>query len=102
VVTLWYRAPELLLGSETYDVAVDMWAVGCIFGEFLSYKPLLAGALNHFVVVERMGGETGRTDGRTITGGALTDQPTNPPLPTPHNTTQHNTTQRNATQARRR
>ena len=44
VVTLWYRAPELLLGSETYDVAIDMWAVGCIFGEFLAYKPLLPGA----------------------------------------------------------
>lgn len=43
VVTLWYRAPELLLGSETYDVAIDMWAVGCIFGEFLAYKPLLPG-----------------------------------------------------------
>lgn len=44
VVTLWYRAPELLLGSETYDVAIDMWAVGCILGELLDYKPLLAGS----------------------------------------------------------
>jgi len=43
VVTLWYRAPELLLGSETYDVSIDMWAVGCIFGELLEYKPLLPG-----------------------------------------------------------
>eukprot|EP00164_Ancoracysta_twista_P011036 GFYU01016859.1.p2 GENE.GFYU01016859.1~~GFYU01016859.1.p2 ORF type:complete len:245 (-),score=54.56 GFYU01016859.1:4-738(-) len=33
VVTLWYRAPELLLGTETYSTAVDMWSVGCIFGE---------------------------------------------------------------------
>ncbi|KAI8821072.1 cyclin-dependent kinase 10-like protein [Fimicolochytrium jonesii] len=43
VVTLWYRAPELLLGSKDYGIAVDMWSVGCIFGEFLSSKPLLPG-----------------------------------------------------------
>jgi cyclin-dependent kinase 8/11 len=33
VVTLWYRAPELLLGTKHYTKAVDMWAIGCIFGE---------------------------------------------------------------------
>jgi len=43
VVTLWYRAPELLLGAKTYTPAIDMWSVGCIFAEFLSAKPLLAG-----------------------------------------------------------
>lgn len=43
VVTLWYRPPELLLGSETYHTAVDMWAMGCIFGELLRHKPLLPG-----------------------------------------------------------
>lgn len=43
VVTLWYRAPELLLGCEAYDTAIDMWAVGCILGELLLYKPLLPG-----------------------------------------------------------
>ena len=31
VVTLWYRCPEILLGSETYSTAVDIWSVGCIF-----------------------------------------------------------------------
>ncbi|RYY34255.1 hypothetical protein EON62_03465 [archaeon] len=40
VVTLWYRAPELLLGATTYTTAVDMWSVGCIFAELLSKKPL--------------------------------------------------------------
>ena len=35
VVTLWYRAPELLLGSDTYDQAIDMWALGCVFVELL-------------------------------------------------------------------
>ncbi|KAI1384618.1 kinase-like protein [Hypoxylon trugodes] len=43
VVTLWYRAPELLLGTKTYDSAVDMWSVGCIFGELLAREPLLQG-----------------------------------------------------------
>lgn len=43
VVTLWYRAPELLLGAERYDGAVDMWSVGCIFGELLTREPLLQG-----------------------------------------------------------
>ncbi|TVY54089.1 Cyclin-dependent kinase 11B, partial [Lachnellula suecica] len=43
VVTLWYRAPELLLGAERYGEAVDMWSVGCIFGELLGKDPLLQG-----------------------------------------------------------
>ncbi|KAI1805664.1 kinase-like protein [Daldinia bambusicola] len=43
VVTLWYRAPELLLGAKTYGPAVDMWSVGCIFGELLTREPLLQG-----------------------------------------------------------
>lgn len=43
VVTLWYRAPELLLGATTYGEAVDMWSVGCIFGELLTQEPLLQG-----------------------------------------------------------
>ena len=43
VVTLWYRAPELLLGAEKYGRAVDMWSIGCIFGELLSKEPLMQG-----------------------------------------------------------
>lgn len=43
VVTLWYRAPELLLGDEKYTTAVDMWAMGCIFGELLSHQSLMPG-----------------------------------------------------------
>ncbi|OTA91606.1 hypothetical protein M434DRAFT_76059 [Hypoxylon sp. CO27-5] len=43
VVTLWYRAPELLLGTKTYGAAIDMWSVGCIFGELLTREPLLQG-----------------------------------------------------------
>ena len=40
VVTLWYRAPELLLGTSTYDSSIDMWSYGCIFAELLLKKPL--------------------------------------------------------------
>ncbi|XP_030557096.1 cyclin-dependent kinase 10 [Drosophila novamexicana] len=43
MVTLWYRAPELLLGARTHTTAVDMWAFGCILGELLLGKPLLPG-----------------------------------------------------------
>ncbi|EPS96765.1 hypothetical protein FOMPIDRAFT_1025270 [Fomitopsis schrenkii] len=35
VVTLWYRAPEVLLGSRHYSTAIDMWSVGCIFAEMV-------------------------------------------------------------------
>ncbi|GMF64886.1 unnamed protein product [Phytophthora lilii] len=42
VVTRWYRAPELLLGSA-YGEGVDLWAAGCIFAEMLGRKPLFPG-----------------------------------------------------------
>eukprot|EP00775_Hariotina_reticulata_P006093 gene6093-6331_t len=40
VVTLWYRAPELLLGVSSYSAAIDMWSVGCIFAEMVNREPL--------------------------------------------------------------
>lgn len=40
VVTLWYRAPELLLGSDAYTPAIDMWSVGCILAEMMLKAPL--------------------------------------------------------------
>ena len=43
VVTLWYRAPELLLGAKEYSVPIDMWSVGCIFAELITRKPLFPG-----------------------------------------------------------
>ena len=44
VVTLWYRAPELLLGSTSYGIAVDMWSVGCIIAELFVGKPIMPGS----------------------------------------------------------
>jgi cell division cycle 2-like protein len=43
VVTLWYRAPELLLGEKAYTTAIDMWSVGCIFAELIQRDPLFPG-----------------------------------------------------------
>ncbi|KAK3136473.1 hypothetical protein QOZ80_5BG0435910 [Eleusine coracana subsp. coracana] len=44
VVTLWYRAPELMLGSTEYDAGVDTWALGCVMAELLTGgKPLFPG-----------------------------------------------------------
>mmetsp|Transcript_485 Transcript_485/g.517 ORF Transcript_485/g.517 Transcript_485/m.517 type:complete len:224 (+) Transcript_485:49-720(+) len=44
VVTLWYRAPEILMGCRDYTQAIDMWSVGCIFAEMLNNgKPILPG-----------------------------------------------------------
>eukprot|EP01137_Pigoraptor_chileana_P016209 Opistho-2@72842 len=43
VVTIWYRAPELLLGAKHYTKAIDIWAVGCIFAELVTSRPLFHG-----------------------------------------------------------
>jgi cyclin-dependent kinase 1 len=43
IVTLWYRAPEILLGEKKYDESVDVWAIGCIFAEVIKRKPLFRG-----------------------------------------------------------
>lgn len=43
VVTLWYRAPELLLGAKNYGPAIDVWSLGCIFGELLATSPMFNG-----------------------------------------------------------
>lgn len=43
VVTLWYRAPELLLGSTEYSTPIDIWSIGCIFAEMVTKRPLFTG-----------------------------------------------------------
>ena len=43
VVTLWYRAPEILLGSTKYSCPVDIWSIGCIFAEMANKRPLFQG-----------------------------------------------------------
>ncbi|XP_010529478.1 PREDICTED: cyclin-dependent kinase B1-2 [Tarenaya hassleriana] len=43
IVTLWYRAPEVLLGSTHYSTGVDIWSVGCIFAEMVRRQALFPG-----------------------------------------------------------
>lgn len=43
VVTIWYRAPELLLGTRHYNRAIDIWAVGCVLAELASLRPIFKG-----------------------------------------------------------
>ncbi|KAK8916549.1 putative serine/threonine-protein kinase [Platanthera zijinensis] len=43
VVTLWYRAPELLLGSTDYGVAIDLWSTGCLLAEMFFGRPIMRG-----------------------------------------------------------
>jgi len=43
VVTLWYRAPEILLGGKQYSTPVDIWSIGCIFAEMITRLPLFPG-----------------------------------------------------------
>jgi serine/threonine protein kinase len=43
VVTLWYRAPDILMGSKDYNTSVDIWSVGCIFAEIVTKKALFPG-----------------------------------------------------------
>lgn len=43
IVTLWYRPPEVLLGSTHYSTGVDIWSVGCIFAEMARRQALFPG-----------------------------------------------------------
>ena len=43
VVTLWYRAPDVLLGSQRYSTPVDVWSIGCIFAEMVNGSPIFTG-----------------------------------------------------------
>jgi cyclin-dependent kinase 12/13 len=43
VVTLWYRAPELLLGSTDYGVGIDLWSAGCLLAEMFRGVPIMPG-----------------------------------------------------------
>ena len=43
-MTLWYRAPDVLLGSRHYTSSIDLWSIGCIFAELASGRPLFPGS----------------------------------------------------------
>lgn len=46
VVTLWYRAPDVLLGSRSYSTSIDIWSTGCILAEMFTGRPLFPGSSN--------------------------------------------------------
>ena len=46
VVTLWYRAPDVLLGSRQYNTSIDIWSAGCIMAEMFTGRPLFPGTGN--------------------------------------------------------
>ena len=54
VQTLWYRAPELLLGATEYSVGIDMWSAGCIFADLLRKGPLFRSNTEQGQLVEIM------------------------------------------------
>ncbi|KAK4146287.1 kinase-like domain-containing protein [Dichotomopilus funicola] len=51
VVTLWYRAPDVLLGSRTYNTSIDIWSAGCIMAEMFSGRPLFPGTTNEDQII---------------------------------------------------
>lgn len=54
VCTLWYAAPELVMGSRTYGPAVDVWSLGCVMAELLAGAPLFEGAKDDDDMFARM------------------------------------------------
>eukprot|EP01024_Parvocaulis_polyphysoides_P007202 TRINITY_DN12159_c1_g1_i4.p1 TRINITY_DN12159_c1_g1~~TRINITY_DN12159_c1_g1_i4.p1 ORF type:complete len:466 (-),score=61.81 TRINITY_DN12159_c1_g1_i4:130-1527(-) len=64
IATRWYRAPEILLGSQHYTLGVDMWSCGCILGELLLGKPLFPGTstMNQLDLLIQVTGRPSQTD----------------------------------------
>ena len=64
VATRWYRAPEILLGSNKYTKGVDMWSMGCILAELLMGKPIFPGTstLNQLDRVMELVGRPSKED----------------------------------------
>ena len=61
VVTRWYRAPEILLGSQNYTKSIDIWSLGCILAEMILGKPLFPGTstINQLeLIIELLGKPT--------------------------------------------
>ncbi|KAJ2723331.1 hypothetical protein GGI07_002684 [Coemansia sp. Benny D115] len=73
VVTLWYRAPDVLLGSRQYDTSIDIWSVGCIFAEMASGRPFFAGTSIESQIMQIF----------KITGTPIDPLAPNVPLPPP-------------------
>lgn len=53
IVSRYYRAPELILGCSDYTNKIDVWAIGCIFAEFLTQRPLFPGKTEGSQMIEQ-------------------------------------------------
>jgi len=64
VATRWYKAPEILLGSNNYSKGVDMWSIGCILAELIGEQPLFPGesTMNQLTRVIEVTGYPNKTD----------------------------------------
>ena len=67
VATRWYRAPEILAGSSKYKAPVDLWSLGCIFGEMLGGKPVFPGT-STLDQLEKIGDVLGRPNAADLRG----------------------------------
>lgn len=69
VQTLWYRAPEVLMGCEQYSVSIDIWSVGCIFAELMRCRPMFQGssALNQITEIFKVLGTPREEDWEGVT-----------------------------------
>ena len=67
VVSLWYRPPELLLGSDLYDTSVDTWGAGCCIAELLDGRPLVNGK-SEMDQINKLFRLIGPPDGQSSTG----------------------------------
>ena len=54
IVSRYYRAPELILSCSDYGYKVDIWAIGCIFAEFMTLKPLFPGKTEGSQLLEQI------------------------------------------------
>ena len=52
IVSRYYRAPELILSCSDYGSSIDVWAIGCIFAEFLTLRPLFPGKTEGSQLIE--------------------------------------------------
>ena len=68
VVTLWYRPPDVLLGSTNYTTSLDIWGVGCIFVEMLNGYPCFPGVRDVYDQLDKIFRVTGTPTEETWPG----------------------------------
>lgn len=54
IVSRYYRAPELILACSDYSEKIDIWAIGCIFAEFMTLVPLFPGKTEGSQLIEQI------------------------------------------------